>query len=72
MNLIYEPKSSHMKRAEYDPEARTLSVTFLTDKTYTHINVPRETFENFQKFPSAGKFYHQVIKKFRLKQPEGV
>lgn len=70
--LTYEPNSSHMKLAQYDPEAKTLAVTFLTGKTYTHKNVSRETFENLQKFPSAGKFYHQVIKKYPLFKPEGV
>lgn len=58
------PKSAHIEKVVYHPEGQMLQVKFHgVDKIYTHKNVPLEAYNNLKKDHSAGKFYHQVIKK---------
>jgi hypothetical protein len=60
--------SSHIDSFSYNHGAKELTVTFRGDRSYTYRNVPPEVFENMAKDHSAGKYFHQVVKRhYRLK-----
>lgn len=61
--------SGHVQHIEYDPGTLELGVTFKNGAKYTYAKVPHEAFTNFTLDTSAGKFYHQVIRRnYSLKQ----
>jgi len=43
-----------------------LRVTFKSGSSITHTGVPREAFDNFANYYSAGIFYHSVIKRYPI------
>lgn len=63
---LINPKSSHIRSYSYDPAAKSLTVDFHNGKTYTHVGVPPEAYENMQRYRSAGEFYHGVIRRYPL------
>lgn len=63
--LSFEPKSSHLSRVEYDPEAKHLFVTFLNGASYRYDGFPREAYDNFAKYRSAGEFHARVVKRYK-------
>jgi hypothetical protein len=59
--------SSHIESFSYNRQARELTINF-RDKPYTYRDVPPEVFENMQRDHSAGKYFHQVVKRhYRVK-----
>jgi hypothetical protein len=59
--------SSHIESFSYNREARELTINF-RDKPYTYRDVPPEVFENMARDHSAGKYFHQVVKRhYRVK-----
>jgi hypothetical protein len=53
--------SAHLAQAEYDSGARELRVQFKNGKTHAYLNVPPETWQEFQGAESKGKYFHQKI-----------
>lgn len=64
--MTFAPKSSHIQNVEYDPASQIISVQFANGKTYTHGGFPADAAAAFQKFPSAGSYYHRFVKKYKL------
>lgn len=64
--ITVNPKSNHIREYSYDPASKQLSVQFHNGRTYTHVGVPQEAFDNMQRYRSAGEFYHGVIKRYAL------
>ena len=59
----YDPDSTNIDFAEYDPDTRTLTVTFLRDgREYTSENVTPQEWDDFKLAPSAGSFYARVFR----------
>jgi lysyl-tRNA synthetase class 2 len=59
----FTPRSTNIGEVRYDDEARQLEVTFLDDGgVYTYEGVPPDLYEAFASAPSAGRFFHQMIK----------
>lgn len=54
--------SSAIESSGYDPETRTLRVTFKGGKTYDHQDVPLEKYAAFTGSDSAGNFYNKKIR----------
>lgn len=67
----FEPKSSHIRRVEYDAAKKELFVRFSNGSLYRYDNVPHEAFDNFERFRSAGEFHATVIKRYKTTQVEG-
>ncbi|NRQ17485.1 KTSC domain-containing protein [Ensifer sesbaniae] len=67
---------SHLiKKTDYDPETRTLSVWLLTnDKRYDYEDVPVEIYAAFRRAFSKGRFFNARIRdrfKYRVSEPDG-
>jgi hypothetical protein len=46
--------------ASYDTKEKELTVTFLTGRTYTYVNVPKETYDDLVASKSAGKYFATI------------
>jgi hypothetical protein len=55
--------SSHIESFSYNHGAKELTVAFHGNRSYTYRDVPQEVFENMQRDHSAGKYFHQVVKR---------
>jgi KTSC domain len=53
--------SAHLAQAEYDLGARELRIQFHNGKTHAYLNVPPETWVEFQDADSKGKYFNQKI-----------
>lgn len=54
--------SSNIDTIQYDGEKQELRVTFKSGSTYEYLRVTPDTFEQFAKAESAGKFFNGTIK----------
>lgn len=54
--------SSTIQTIGYDPDAKTLHVTFHSGGQYTYHDVPAETHKDLMESESKGNFLHQNIK----------
>jgi hypothetical protein len=61
----FSPKSSHIQKVDYDQATQQLFITFANGARYRYDKFPAEAFRNFEKYPSAGKFHAQVVKRYR-------
>ncbi len=62
--LQFEPeRSKQITRLAYDPDSLYLYVTFTNNASYTFAGVPSHVFAEMTRAPSAGKFFHSVIKR---------
>ena len=62
--ITFEPtRSSHVRHLAYDPDVRDLQVTFANGSTYHHAGVPPHVFAAMTREPSAGSYYHRVIRR---------
>ncbi len=62
--LKFEPdRSAQITRLEYDPDNLYLYVLFKNQSSYTYAGVPAHVFAQMTRSPSAGKFFHAVIKR---------
>lgn len=66
--------STAIRRFSYDPETRTLFVTFVSGQDYAYEDVPPQTAQAFREAFSKGQFFQaQVRDRFayrRLGEPE--
>lgn len=56
------PRSSVIQRADYDPNARTLDITFRTGRRYTYFAVPEEIYDALIVASSAGEYFNTYIR----------
>lgn len=54
--------SSNIKAASYDPDSRSLEVSFQHGKTYSYANVDPATWDKFRAAKSPGAFHHDRIR----------
>ena len=54
--------SSAILRIRYEPEGRTLLVTFVSGKTYAYDGVPAPTYDAFRAADSYGRFFNAHIR----------
>lgn len=54
--------SSAIKFADYKAEAKELSITFSSGRTYTYFNVPLSIYDGLIGAQSPGRFYNDYIK----------
>jgi hypothetical protein len=55
--------SSSIRKTEYDPETRVLSVWFVASgKRYDYESVPPETYASFRRAFSKGRFFNDHIR----------
>ena len=63
MVFVHEtPNSSNVAKAEYDDQARTLTVHYKSGGTYEYQGVPPEKWNGLRGAASAGGFIHDHIK----------
>jgi len=55
-------KSSSIRSVGYEPETKTLGVTFNHGMTYHYANVDQEIYDAMMVADSVGKFFQQEIK----------
>ena len=56
------PNSSVISAADYDPDARTLDVTFTTGRRYTYFGVPDREYDGLITASSAGEYFNTHIR----------
>lgn len=67
--IINEIKSSNIKKTEYDVESKKMIVEFNNGFTYEYEEVPHNTYTQFRKAESQGKFFvAEISKKFKYKK----
>lgn len=54
--------SSNIKSVGYDKKEKTLEVEFHNGRTYWYFKVSPRVHEGIMSAPSAGKFFHRMIK----------
>ncbi len=57
-----EVKSSNIKAAGFDSQARVIRVRFSNGTEYDYHNATQGTFDDFLAAKSQGKYFHQHIK----------
>ena len=62
MQETFIASSSHLQRADYDSEARTLQVSFRDGSTYEYSGVPYDVWLGLQNAGSAGGYFVRQIK----------
>lgn len=55
-------KSSNIKSSNYDPQKKTLTLTFHTGDTYEYMGVPPLEYTKFQVAKSHGEYFANNIK----------
>lgn len=58
----YNVNSTAISKIGYDVKEKKLSVLFHHGRQYEYEGVSEDTFKNFLKAPSVGKYYNQHIK----------
>lgn len=67
--IINEIKSSNIKGSVYDTETKSLIIEFNNGTKYEYDEVPHQTYTQFRKSPSQGKFFStEISKKFKYKK----
>ena len=56
------PNSTVIRSEDYDPEARTLDVTFRTGRFYTYLDVPEWKYDGLIMASSAGEYFNTHIR----------
>lgn len=56
------PDSSVIQAADYDPDTRTLDVTFTSGRRYAYFNVPDWEFDGLVTATSAGEYFNTRIR----------
>lgn len=54
--------SSTIRNFDYDPDLRTLTITFVTGRTYRYYKVDAEVAEAFRIAASKGRFFNLRIR----------
>lgn len=55
-------KSSFLQNIDYDPSSLQMTVTLKSGAQYVYFQVYPNTYQDFIKAPSKGKFYADVVK----------
>ena len=55
-------QSTALSSADYDTDAQTLDILFVSGKRYTYENVPESVWEGLVSASSAGTYFHSRIK----------
>jgi len=55
-------QSTALSSADYDTDAQTLDILFVSGKRYTYENVPGSIWEGLRDAASAGNYYFRNIK----------
>ena len=55
-------ESSSIAAIGYNPAERALWVQFVTGRTYRYHDVPRETYEEFLRAESKGRYFNREIR----------
>lgn len=55
-------QSSHLQSYDYDPESRTLLITFVTGAIYRYYDVPQTEYWNLVQSGGAGSYFHAKIR----------
>ena len=64
--------STAIRRFHYEPETRTLTVTFVSGQEYAYEDVPPETARDFREAFSKGRFFQaQVRDRFAYRRVGG-
>ena len=67
--------STAIRRFDYDPETRTLYVTFVSGQDYAYDDVPPEAAQAFREAFSKGRFFQTEVRDRyayrRLSEPAG-
>ena len=61
--FIEYSNSSNIDKTSYDEEKKTMYIKFKSGGSYTYEGVPLEIYNGMQTSPSAGRYFHAVIKK---------
>jgi len=61
-------ESSNIKKVEYNPETKTLTITFMNDITYEYYNIELNIILDWQKAESVGKFFAEYIRNKKYKR----
>lgn len=56
------PRSTHIAQVTYDSDTRDMNITFSDGSEYRYMSVPVGVFQGIQNAPSAGSYFHRVIK----------
>jgi hypothetical protein len=54
--------SSVIKKYEYHPERRILTIIFVSGAVYDYLDVPQEVYEQMRSMLSKGTFFNEHIK----------
>lgn len=54
--------SSVIRTFLYDPDTRSLAVTFVTGRRYMYRDVPEEVASEFRRAPSQGEYFNMAIR----------
>ena len=61
--------SSVIRNFNYDPETKSLKITFVTGLVYCYKNVPKSIFKLFRASVSKGRYFNFFIKdKFKFQK----
>jgi hypothetical protein len=55
-------ESSAIERARYDPQSRTLDISYKGGDTYSYFDVPAEIHDALREAASAGEYVNHAIK----------
>lgn len=68
LKLTAEFESSAIHAIDYSLKEQILSIQFTSGGTYDYPNVPFEVVKDMLTADSVGKFFHQVIKPYGIKE----
>lgn len=63
MKYVKETDSTAISKIQYDTDTQILVVTFIRGAEYEYYDIPYETYAEFCKAESVGKYFNNVIKK---------
>lgn len=67
-NIVMKVDSSAIEMVKYDRKSENLNITFTSGGSYDYPNVPEEVVIGLINASSAGKYYHQFIKPYAVKE----
>ena len=67
-NIVMKVNSSAIEMVKYDRRTENLNITFTSGGSYDYPNVPEEIVLGLVSAKSAGKYYHQFIKSYAVKE----
>lgn len=65
--IVMKINSSAIQAIRYDRESSNLNITFTSGGSYDYPNVPEEVVLGLTTAESAGRYFHQYIKPYAVK-----